>query len=170
MLYNCKLRITSCLLVIILISCLLSLPSCRYFEQWGFFSNRSLNKALLWARQDSTRVADSLKRIVIVKNSEQEIKQDSFGNIKPEIRSPETTRNIYHIIVGSFTNVENARLCEREYFRRGYKTDIIEMTIRTGKKVELVSVSTFKNISDAERYLKEFHHKIDSAAWIYSIN
>lgn len=56
---------------------------------------------MLWAKRDSARVADSLKRIGIVINSGEEIKQDSLDK-KIDKRLPtERIKNKYHIIVGS---------------------------------------------------------------------
>ena len=154
----------------ILITGILSLPSCRYFERWGFFSNRSLKKALLWAKQDSTRVADSLKRIAIFKNSAKVIVQDSLEPDRYKNNSVESIKNKYHIIVGSFTNAENARLREREYFSKGYKPDLISTTGRSGNKIELVSVRSFENFPAANEFLKAFKRDIDSTAWVYSHN
>jgi len=143
--------------------------------------SRSLKKAILWAKQDSARVADSLKRIEIVKNSIEDNHKDSTVNkamekihkdsiVKIVERSP--SENIvnhrYHIIAGSFSNEENAKIRAREYFSKGYITDIIETSTRNGSKVNMVSVKSFDNLTEANEFLKEFKQEIDSTAWLYT--
>jgi hypothetical protein len=156
--------------MLILISGLLYLPSCRFLEQQGFFRRKSLRDALLWAKQDSARVADSLKRIAVVKNSGEEIILDSLQKNMNEKPSVKRVNSNYHIIVGSFTNAENSRLRARDYFSKGYITDIILTTGRNGNKIELVSVRSFENNDDAKKFLTDFQRDVDSTAWIYSKN
>jgi hypothetical protein len=55
------------LLAIFFIILLLFFPARRFLRQHGYllFDKRTLKEAMLWARQDSIRVADSLKIIKI---------------------------------------------------------------------------------------------------------
>lgn len=163
-------KFRSCISVIITISMLLLLPSCGHFRLGGFFGKRSLKNALLWAKQDSTRIADSLKRIQI--NSKAAPEMDPDPAAKPlKVNVPlKNSGKVYYIIVGSFTSNENAKLRARQYFTKGYKTEIINATVSNGAKVELVSIRSFENISEAKKFLKEFQDDIDQSAWLYSNN
>jgi hypothetical protein len=141
--------------------------------------SRSLKKAILWAKQDSTRVADSLKRIAVLKNAIEADHIDSSANkagekinkdskVKLTVESPsEKITGKYHIIAGSFSNEENAKIRARQYFSQGYITNIIGTADRKGSKVNLVSVRSFDNLTDANDFLKKFKREIDSTAWLY---
>jgi len=160
------------LLAIFIIILLLFFPARRFLRQNGFFlfDKKTRKEALLWAHQDSIRVADSLKRIKIESNLPQDKQQDSTVKLNKE-ESPSLAgdiRDTYYIIAGSFTDPENARLTAGKYRKQGYKTRIIGMTDQNGIKTELVSVKTFNNLNDAASYLKEFKSKFDPKAWIYS--
>src|ERR1035437_527926 len=157
---------------ILTILLLLLLPAYRFLRKNGFsfFENRGRIKELLWARQDSIHVGDSLKKIRIESKVVGKIQQDSLAKSEKE-ENPISARDIkyaFYIIAGSFTNPENAKLVALKYQRLGYKTRIINMTNRNGMKAELVSVNTFNNFNAAARYLREFQSKFDSNAWIYS--
>ena len=160
------------LLAIFIIILLLFFPARRFLRQHGYFlfDNKTLNEALLWAHHDSIRVADSLNRIKIESNLPQDKQQDSTFKLNKE-ESPALARDIrdtYCIIIGTFSNPENARQAAGKYRSRGYKTSIISMTNRNGIKTELVSVKSFNNLNEATSYLREFKIKFDPKAWIYS--
>ena len=151
---------------------LLFLPAIMFLRKNGFvfFEKKVRKEALLWAHQDSIRVADSLKRIKIESVAPGNKQQDS--KVKPvkeenPLKATET-ESTYFIIAGSFTNSENASLVAEKYRSLGYKTSIISMTNRNGIKTELVSVKSFNNLNEATRYLREFKIKFDPEAWIYS--
>jgi hypothetical protein len=158
-------------IAIIIIIFLLFFPARRFLRKNGFFlfDKKTRNKALLWAHQDSIRVADSLKRIKIESNLPHDKQQDSIFKLNKE-ESPaliSDIRDTYCIIIGTFSNTENARQAAGKYRRRGYKTSIISKTGKNGVKTELVSVKTFNNLDEATRYLREFKVKFDPGAWIY---
>ena len=174
-------HIKSCLLVIILLSGLLSIPSCRFLEEQGLYKSRALKQAILWAKQDSARVADSLKRVAVLndtlktdsndssaKKAVEKNLKDSKVKIKAESPSEKIITGKYHIIAGSFSNEENAKIRARQYFSKGYTTDIIEFENKSGGKVSLVSVKSFDNLIDANDFLKKFKLEIDSTAWLYT--
>jgi hypothetical protein len=160
-------KISNGLSVVILISMLLLLSSCGHFRIGGFFGKRSLKKALLWAKQDSTRIADSLKRIQFNSKVVSEKDLDSVVKTVTENVPIKNSGKVFHIIVGSFSSNENAKQCARQYFAKGYKTGIISGTRRNGPRVELVYVRSFENINEAKSFLKEFQHDIDPKAWLY---
>jgi hypothetical protein len=160
------------LLAIFIIILLLFFPARRFLRNNGFFlfDKKTLKEALLWAHQDSIRIADSLKRIKIESNLPQDKQQDSTFKLNKE-ESPALAgdnRDTYCIIIGTFSNPENARQAAGKYRSRGYKTSIIYITGKNGVKTELVSVKSFNNLNKATRYLKEFQSKFDPKAWLYS--
>ena len=159
-------------IAIFIIVLLLFFPARRFLRKNGFFvfGNKALKEALLWAHQDSIRVADSLKRIKIESVAPVNKQLDfRVRHVKKEnpLKATETG-NTYFIIAGSFTNSENARLASEKYLKGGYKPSIISITGKNGVKTELVSVKTFNSPGEAARFLKEFKNKYDHEAWIYS--
>ena len=160
------------LIAIIIIILLLFFPARRFLRHHGYFlfNKKTLKESILWARQDSIRVADSLKRIKIESKVPEDKRKDTVANPIKEDNPSQTadTGDTYYIIAGSFTNTENANLAAGKYRRLGYKTCIISTTNRNGIKTELVSVKTFNNLNEAGKYLKEFKSKFDPEAWIYS--
>lgn len=148
----------------------MSLTSCRFLEQQGFFRKKSLKEALLWAKQDSARVADSLKKSGFVIKTGVETLPDSGQQIPIKIFPEKNQLKKYHIIVGSFSSIENAKLRSGEYLSNGYKADLLTTISSSGSKIVLVSVKSFDSSSDANKYLKEFQLIHDSTAWIYLKN
>ena len=158
-------------IAIFIIVLLLFFPARRFLRQHGYFlfNNKTLKEALLWAHQDSIRVADSLKKIKIESNVMENKQQDSLGmSDKDNPVFTGDTGDTYYIIAASFTNTENAKLAAGKYRNLGYKTSIITTTNRNGIKTEYISIKTFNNLKEAEEYLKDFKEKSDPAAWIYS--
>jgi len=158
-------------IAIFIIVLLLFFPARRFLRQHGYFlfNNKTLKEALLWAHQDSIRVADSLKKIKIESNVMENKQQDSLVmSDKDNHVFAGDTGDTYYIIAASFTNPENARLAAGKYRSRGYKTSIIIVTNKNGMKAELVSVKTFNNFNEANKYLREFKIKFDPKAWLYS--
>jgi hypothetical protein len=172
MMDNFKYHFNRGLPFIIMILLLMFFPALMFLRKYrfSFFENKVRKEALLWAYQDSIRVADSLKRIKIESNLPQDKQQDSTVKSNKE-ESPALARDIrdtYCIIIGTFSNPENARQAAGKYRSRGYKTSIIYITGKNGVKTELVSVKSFYNLNEATRYLREFKIKFDPKAWIYS--
>lgn len=164
-----KLYLKIRLLVITLLTGFMFLPSCRFLEQQGLIKRKILKKALLWAEQDSARVADSLKRYGIIIKKQPETKPDSTKQNTVN-QFPFGNSHKYNIIVGSFSNTENARLCSNVYLKKGYKTELMTTMSRSDIKIELVSVRSFINSFEAKKYLKKFQLEIEANAWIYQSN
>jgi len=133
----------------------------------GVFENKALKSASYWEQQGRNRVADSLKRAVTGTKVTEETSKDTVIRSEAEKLAGEDLKNMYFIIIGSFTNAENANLAASKYSSQGYNTNIITTTNRNGNKAELVSVKSFSNFDEAVRYLREFQSKIDSKAWLY---
>jgi len=160
------------LLAIFIIILLLFFPARKFLRKNGFFlfDKKTLKEAVLWAHQDSIRIADSLKRIKIESKVPEDKQKDT--PVKPvKADNPSQTAETggtYFIIAGSFANTENARLAAEKYRSQGYKTSIISMTGKNDVKAKLVSIKSFNNQGEAARFLNEFKSKIDHEAWIYS--
>ena len=137
---------------------------------FSFSENKVRNEEILSKKPDKIQAPDSLKRTENETKVVGEIQQDSLVKYDKDENHlfAGNIRGTYHIIVGSFTNTENAKLAARKYRNLGYKTNFISMAGRNGIKTELVSVNTLNNFEEAVRYLSEFNRKFDSTAWIYS--
>jgi len=132
------------------------------------FGGHSLNEAFEWAKKDSARVADSLKRVLTDKKIFKETLTDSLMSIDAKNLKGKDPSPGYYIICGTFTNSDNAKLTARNYSQKGYKTTIISATKRDGTRVKHVSVKTFSDRDTANLFLREFREKYDKGAWIYS--
>jgi hypothetical protein len=170
---------------VVLLSALVCLPSCRYFRERGLFTGRSLKKAIEQAREDSVRHANAVRKIepeervpektaekVVVPRTEDKKEKAQAGDQEKKKESAEAriskAGGKYYIIVGSFSQQENARVRQREYLSRDFKTGLLENISKNGKKVILVYVRTFNESNEALRFLKDFQKNEDSTAWLYS--
>ena len=156
--------------VIILISLSLFISSFGHFGVEGISGNKSLKKELFCSNQDNKIISDSSKRIQV--NSKVPGEPDRNSSVKPAKQNiiQNKSGKDYKIIAGSFASHENAVLRARQYFSKGYKPEIIFGTGRNGARVELVSIKSFENISEAKSFLKEFQRDIDPSAWLYTID
>lgn len=167
---------------------LLMFPSCKYLKQKFNLGEYSLKHAIEWAKKDSERVADSLKRI----NEERKIQEmdlpdsvkrvltekaafertltDSLMNIESMPSSEEYSGQGFYIISGTFAAHENALLAAGKYSKEGFKTSIITKASPNGSSVEMVSVKIFRDYGEAEEFLKGFKINYDPGAWIFTRN
>jgi hypothetical protein len=153
---------------IFLLVFLLFLPSCRYLKQKLRLGEYSLKSAIEWARRDSTRVADSLRRVIVVKEDFEKTLTDSLMSIG-DANSPGGDHQLqYYIIVGSFGNHDNALSAAGKYTSQGFKTSIIRVPGTNGTTLEVVSVKSFTDYNEAADFLKGFKGIFDPAAWIYT--
>jgi hypothetical protein len=156
------------LILVFVVFLLLDLTSCRYIRQRLSIGEYSLKSALEWARKDSTRVADSLKRVMADKKTFERTLTDSLMNLGDKNLSDENIASSYNIIIGSFTSHENARQAVRQCSAQGYKASIINSTGSDGTMLELVSAKTFRDHTEASIFLREVQAKHYPRAWIYS--
>jgi hypothetical protein len=173
------------LLVILLGVLILSMPSCRYIKQRLSLGEYSLKAAVKWAKQDSIRVADSLKKLMPENNVLKQAMTDSMERVMSnkrvfektltdsllsveEKKPPERNKVLkFYIITGSFTNQVNAEKGARKYSVLGYETTIINATNRDGTKMKLVSVKIFNDYNQAKSFLKSFQKQANPDAWIF---
>ncbi len=142
---------------------LMLLPSCKYFKGGGLFGKKADRTAVLQARQDSTRVADSLNK---VKNELQVLENENLAAAqKAEVeQKAQEPKYRYNIIVGSFETPENAKRLADVYRQKGYDPEIIKME---GGKFDLVSAEAHDSFRKAAARVREFQESIELDAWVY---
>jgi hypothetical protein len=147
---------------ILLIVLLIALPSCKYFKGWKLFGRRADTTAVWQAKQDSIRVADSIRlikdRLLAIENA----KLDSIRRAEEELRALSSK---FNIIVGSFVTPEYAKAWAEEYRNRGYDAKIIKME---GGRFELVSAEACESVGKAYSRLEKFRDTVQVDAWIYN--
>jgi hypothetical protein len=146
---------------VILVALLVVLPSCKYFKGRGLFGRKADTMAVWHARQDSIRVADSIRNAQARLMAEENARADSLRKIGEEQKA---VISKYNIIVGSFITPEYAKRLAEDYRKKGYNTNIIKME---GSRFELVSAEAYDNFKQALLRLKEFQSNIEVDAWMY---
>ena len=166
---------------------LLGLPSCRYLKRKLNLGEYSLKAAIEWAKKDSARMADSLKK---VSEGKQVMEGTVPDSIKIELSAKKTFEKTltdslmslgnrsfpaldagpgFYIVIGSFANHDNAILAAGRYSDHGFKPSVIIKSGTAGAAIELVSVKKFQDYDKASGFLKEFKVKYDPGAWIYTV-
>ena len=105
---------------------------------------------------------------LIVADLVDETLQESLAIPEEEILTEEDTKGKCNIIVGTFTNPENAKRFAEQYRNEGYQSTIIRRTNSSGNILDMVSIKTFNNYNEALRYIQEFHSTVDPSAYLYS--
>jgi hypothetical protein len=148
---------------IVLVVFLAVLPSCKYFKGGGLFGRKANKAAVLQMRQDSTRVADSLRK---AQDELQAIENEKLLSAKKaeEERVAQENKFRYNIIVGSFITHENAKEFADSYRQKGYDPKILKME---GTRFELVSAEAYDSFGKAAARVKEFQQSIELDAWLY---
>jgi hypothetical protein len=147
---------------IVLIVFLVALPSCKFFKGRGLFSKKADTLVVWQAKQDSTRVADSIRkvrdRLMAIENA----KIDSLRKADDDRLALESK---YNIIVGRFITPEYAKGLAEVYRKQGYNSRILKMK---GSRFELVSAEAHENFRKAVARLEEFQDTVELDAWIYT--
>jgi len=120
------------------------------------FGKYSLKKAMEWAKADSTRIADSIKRIMPDEKVFDRMPNDSMKRVMSEKKVFEKTltdslmnldatnlpegetASRYYIIIGSYSNRSNAEQAARKYSSQGFKTAILTKPGNNTNKLEMV--------------------------------
>ncbi len=147
--------------VFVLIMVLVISPSCK--KRGGLFGRKKADTTGVWlARQDSIRVADSIRKAQEALLAIENARQDS-------IRLAEEAKLAfkYHIIVGSFVTPEYARNFADEYRSKGYNVRLLQMK---GSRFELVSAEAFDQFRPAVNKLADYQANIMPDAWLYIDN
>ena len=142
---------------------LVMLPSCKFFKGKKLFNKKADVLAVWQAKQDSIRVADSLRsvqdQLMAIENAR--IESD---RIAEEERLALEAQFRYNIIVGSFITPEYAKGLAEVYKKQGYDSKIIKMD---GSRFELVVAEGHKSFRKAVDRLKQFQDTIEIDAWMY---
>jgi hypothetical protein len=146
---------------VFLILLLVALPSCKYFKGGG--GKKAKTMAIMKARQDSIRVADSIRKVQDELTAIENAKLESARKAEEERLALEAKFK-YNIIVGSFITPEYAKGLAEVYRQKGYDTKIIKMG---GSRFELVSAEAHESFRKAVARLKEFQNTIEVDAWMY---
>jgi hypothetical protein len=154
------------LAVFFIIVALLVLPSCKFLREKGFIGRRADTMAVWLAKQDSIRVADSIRsvqnRLLAIENA----RLDSLRKAEQEKLEWESKFK-YNIILGSFITPEYARNFSADLSKKGYKARILPLE---GTKFEMVSVEAHESFRNAVNRLKQFQDTVATDAWLYMVN
>lgn len=138
-------------------------PSCKWLREKGIFGKRADTMAVWLAKQDSIRVADSIRkvqdRLVALENA----RLDSIKNAELE-KEAWGNKYKYNIIIGSFITPEYAKNYSALYATKGYKTRILKLE---GTQFEMVSAEAHDNFRMAVERLKQFQDTVAYDAWMY---
>jgi hypothetical protein len=121
--------------------------------------------AVWQARQDSRRIADSVRKVQDRLLAIESARLDSIRVADQEKQDWES-RYRYNIIVGSFITPEYARTLSADLSQKGYKTRILKLE---GTVFEMVSAEAHENFRTAVSRLKEFQDTVAFDAWMYII-
>ena len=146
------------LLSIALIIFLVAMPSCKFF---GKKAAREKAQAALLARQDSIRVADSIRKVQDRLMALENAKLDSI-RLAEEAQLAMGSR--FNIIVGSFITPQYAKDLQAEYVKQGYNAQILKVA---GSQFELVAAEGHKSFRTAVERLEQFQDTIQLDAWMY---
>ncbi|TAL63892.1 MAG: hypothetical protein EPN88_11700 [Bacteroidetes bacterium] len=146
-------------IVFVFVVLMVGLPSCKYFKS----NKKEIAAAMLRAKQDSIRIADSIRtvqeRLMAIENA----RLDSVRKADEEKLAWESKFK-YNIIVGSFITPEYAKGLTEVYRNKGYEPRILKME---GSRFELVSAEVHDSFRKAVARLKEFQDTIEADAWMY---
>jgi hypothetical protein len=145
----------------LLLVILIFYPSCKFFK--GSKLSGKEQKALveLHARQDSIRVADSIRkvqeRLIAIENA----KIDSLKKADEERLARERK---YNIIVGSFISHEYANDLADSYRKKGYDAQVLKIA---ESKFELVAAEVHNSFNEAVKRLSAFQDTVLIDAWLF---
>lgn len=139
-------------------------PSCKWLKEKGIIGKKEKRElAALLARQDSIRVADSIKRAQDRLLAIEMARLDSV-RLADEEKVRLANENRYNIIVGSFITPEYARSFSDEFRSRGYNVKILKLE---GTQFEMVAAEGHKNFRTAVERLRQFQDTVAFDAWLY---
>jgi hypothetical protein len=140
-------------------------PSCKWLREMGFIGKKSDTMAVWKIKQDSIRVADSIRNIQNRMLAIENARLDSLRRAE-QAKLEWENRFRYNIILGSFITPEYARRFSSDLSQKGYKTRILKLE---GTKFEMVSAEAHDNFTSALRRLKQFQDTVATDAWMYII-
>ena len=154
-------------LTALLLVLLLSMSSCKFFREKGWFGkNKTDALEILKAQQDSIRIADSIKVEVEMMKRVEQARLDSLMVVEQQ-RVEQENRFKYHIIVGSFLTPEYAEDHKKLYLSMGYDAKIIQ---DSRGRFNLVSAEVHESMSSAFKRLVLFQDTVEFESWLFVKN
>jgi len=151
------------LIGLILIMILVSFASCRWIKEKGIFGRKADTMAIWLARQDSLRIADSIKAVqerIALENQKMEAER-----LAEEQKLEWARKYKYNIIVGSFITPEYARNLLAEYQALGYND--ARLIPLEDTRFEMVAVEAHDNLRTALTRLERFRDTVAFDSWLY---
>ena len=146
---------------------LISMSSCKFIEKKGWFGKKKREAEqleILLARQDSIRVADSIRMEIEQIQAIEQVRIDSI-RAEEDVRLAFEAMSRFHIIVGSFLTPEYADDHLRLYQSMGfYGSTIID---GPNGRFRLVSAEAHNNINSALGRLSNYQDTVEFEAWLY---
>lgn len=113
------------------------------------------------AKQDSIRIADSLRKAQEFIQARENARLDSIRKAEEELLNAGSR---YNIIVGSFITPEYAASMADEYTRMGYQAKVLKPA---GSKFQFVAAEGHEDIRTAAKRLAAFQDTVQMESWIY---
>ncbi|HBE41841.1 MAG TPA: hypothetical protein DDW27_11675 [Bacteroidales bacterium] len=149
------------LTAIILILMIGMASSCKFFKEKKLFGKKDRLMAEWQAKQDSIRVADSIKRVNEKLLAIENARLDSIRLTQEQQMALELK---YNIIVGSFITPEYAESCAEDYRTRGYDVTIIQ---KENSRFSLVAAESHESLRKAVARVNQFQDTVEMDSWIY---
>jgi len=150
--------------ITIFIAFLLLTGSCKFIEEKGWFGKSKADTMAVWlARQDSIRIADSIRNEEARLRAVEQARLDSIQAAEQAQREWEE-RFKYHIIVGGFLTPEYAEDYLEYYRSMGYDAKIIQ---GPDERFRLISAEVHENLNRARQRLYQYQDTVDFEAWLY---
>lgn len=152
-------------IILTLLIILVSLSSCKFIREKGWFGKKKSETVMAeWqAKQDSIRVADSLKAVIERMRQVEQARLDSIMMVEQE-RTDRESLFRYHIIVGSFLTPEYAENYKTLFLSKGYDAVIIS---DSRGRFNLVSAEAQESMSKAFSRLRMFQDTVEFEAWLF---
>jgi hypothetical protein len=151
------------LLFVLVIGLFIILPSCKYLKGGLLFGKKAKTMAIIKAKTDSIRVADSLQKVKDLLYKAEQARVDSMRMAEEALLALQS-KHKYYIIVGSFITPEYAKVFTDDYRKRGYEPKILQMD---GSRFELVAVEAYDSFTMAVSQLEKFKDTVQLDSWLY---
>lgn len=147
---------------ILLILAIAMTSSCNFLKEKTFLGKKDRLLAEWQARQDSIRVADSIKHVNDSLLALENARLDSMRLAEEEKHVLESR---YNIIVGSFITPAYAEACAEDYRRQGYDVKVI---YRENSRFSLVSAESHESFRQAVSRVYQFQDTVAIDSWIFT--
>lgn len=154
-------------LTALLILLMFSTSSCKFIRKKGWFGTGKADTLVVWqARQDSLRIADSIKVEIEYMKKLEKARLDSLMIVEQQ-RVEMENKFRFHIIVGSFLTPEYAEDHKKLYQKMGYNATIIP---DSRGRFNLVSAEVHDSMSSAYKRLVLFQDTVEFESWLFVRN